>query len=180
MSNGGFDGLTAKLLEKMKARAVREKMMSIGPEVGSRIGSMLAVAVRPATATIRYSVSFDHPEKHLFHVTMTIPVEARSDTVVAMPAWNALYQVRDFAMRIRDVKAICNSSTRTPVQVRQLDKDTWRVGPVCSLRAGWQERFRNQLFDSMGRCWSIQLAIERAPRLHQSRRDPDVCARSPC
>jgi predicted metalloprotease with PDZ domain len=88
--------------------------------------ALLMIAARPATATIRYSVSFDHPEKHLFHVTMTIPAKG-GEVMVAMPAWNALYQVRDFAVRVRDIKAICTSLTAVPVQMWQLDKDTWRA-----------------------------------------------------
>jgi predicted metalloprotease with PDZ domain len=89
--------------------------------------AMSVVVARPAAATIRYSVSFDHPEKHLFHVTMTIPATG-GETAVAMPAWNGLYQVRDFAVRIRDIKAVCKSSTAVPLQVSQSDKDTWSVG----------------------------------------------------
>jgi predicted metalloprotease with PDZ domain len=90
--------------------------------------ALLFIAVRPASATIRYSVSLDHPEKHLFHVTMTIPARG-GETLVALPAWNALYQVRDFAIRVRDVTAVCTSSAGVPMQVWKLDKDTWRVGP---------------------------------------------------
>jgi predicted metalloprotease with PDZ domain len=86
----------------------------------------LLIGVRPAAATIRYSVSFDHPEKHLFHVTMTIPAQG-GETVVALPAWNALYQIRDFAIRVRDVTAVCASATGVPMQVWKLDKDSWRV-----------------------------------------------------
>ncbi len=96
--------------------------------------ALLVIAVRPATATIRYSVSFEHPERHLFHVTMTIPARG-GETPVAMPAWNALYQVRDFAVRIRDVRAVCISPTAVPAQVWQLDKDTWRVGLPASCNA---------------------------------------------
>ncbi len=92
---------------------------------------LLAVAIQPATATIRYSVSFDHPEKHLFHVTMTIPSKG-SETFVALPAWNALYQIRDFAIRVRDVTAICGSPAAVPMQVWKVDKDTWRVSPSAT------------------------------------------------
>ena len=47
-------------------------------------------------ATIRYEVSLNHPEQHLFHVTMTIP-NVNGEVEVEIPAWNALYQIRDFA-----------------------------------------------------------------------------------
>ncbi len=42
-------------------------------------------------ATIQYEVHLDHPEKHLFQVTMTIP-DVPGEVLVRMPAWNALYQ----------------------------------------------------------------------------------------
>ncbi len=58
---------------------------------------VLALAA-PARATIRYDVSLAHPERHQFHVTMTVPVVqgAQGNVTVQMPAWNALYQIRDF------------------------------------------------------------------------------------
>ena len=89
--------------------------------------ALLVVALRPADAAIRYSVSFEHPEKHVFHVTMTVPVRG-TEVLVALPAWNALYQVRDFAVRVRDVRAVCASATAVPLQLLQLDKDSWRIG----------------------------------------------------
>jgi predicted metalloprotease with PDZ domain len=97
--------------------------------------ALLMIAARPTTATIRYSVSFDHPEKHLFHVTMTIPARS-GEVMVAMPAWNALYQVRDFAVRVRDIKAICTSLAAVPMQLWQLDKDTWRVSLAAPCDPG--------------------------------------------
>ena len=102
--------------------------------------ALLVIVVWPATATIRYSVSLDLPEKHLFQVTMTVPVKG-SDAVVALPAWNALYQVRDFAARVRDVKAVCHAAASVPLPLRQLDKDTWRV----ALSAPCEPEGRNEL-----------------------------------
>ena len=86
----------------------------------------LAFFAAPARATIRYTVSLDHPERHLFHVTMDVPVEG-SEVVVAMPAWNALYQIRDFSLRVRDITALCATLTAVPLRVVPLDKQTWRV-----------------------------------------------------
>ena len=55
-----------------------------------------------ARATIRYDISLAHPERHQFHVTMTVPVAqgAQGNVTVQMPAWNALYQIRDFGARV--------------------------------------------------------------------------------
>ncbi len=77
-------------------------------------------------ATIDYHVSLNRPGDHLFHVTMSIPVEGRRVTV-ALPAWNALYQVRDFSMRIRGMEALCPASIAVPAQIASLDKQTWQI-----------------------------------------------------
>jgi predicted metalloprotease with PDZ domain len=89
-------------------------------------GALFGVAARPASATIAYRVSLENPDQHLFHVEMTIPVEGK-EVVTALPAWNTLYQVRDFVYRMRAVSALCPASTAVPLGVRLLDKDTWRI-----------------------------------------------------
>ena len=87
----------------------------------------LAVALAapaPAWATIRYDISLAHPGQHQFHVTMTIP-GAQGGVTVQMPAWNALYQIRDFAHRVSDFRAV--DASGNALAVRRLDKQTWRV-----------------------------------------------------
>ncbi len=79
--------------------------------------------VSPVQAAIHYTVSVAHPEQHLFHVTMEIP-EVSGEVVVQMPAWNALYQVRDFAMHVQRVEALVVGK---PVPIEKLDKQTWRI-----------------------------------------------------
>ncbi|HWF39910.1 MAG TPA: hypothetical protein VG322_15405 [Candidatus Acidoferrales bacterium] len=92
---------------------------------------------RPAHATIRYRVSLAHNEEHLFQVEMDIP--ARSNpTIVAMPAWNALYQVRDFAYRIRDLKAATRLNTNSAdseLALTPIDKQTWQLAPAANPSA---------------------------------------------
>lgn len=75
------------------------------------------------SATIQYSVSLEHPEQHVFAVEMSIPTVSGSVTV-QMPAWNALYMVRDFSSHLRRVSALANGA---PAAVEKLDKQTWRV-----------------------------------------------------
>jgi predicted metalloprotease with PDZ domain len=87
---------------------------------------LFVVAAGPARAAIDYSVSFDHPEKHTFQVTMIVPVQGQ-DVVIAMPAWNALYQIRDFSRRVRNITALCPAATAVPLLVEPIDKQTWRV-----------------------------------------------------
>jgi predicted metalloprotease with PDZ domain len=85
---------------------------------------------RPAAATVHYKISLDHPEQHVFHVTMTVP-NASANEAVRIPAWNALYQIRDFAYRVRDVRvavanAVLGESGQLPLH--KLDKNTWEFG----------------------------------------------------
>jgi len=77
----------------------------------------------PSKAAIRYEVSLAHPEQHLFHVTMQIP-EVTGEVTVQMPAWNALYQIRDFSSHVQQVEAFVGSQSAS---VEKLDKQSWRV-----------------------------------------------------
>ncbi|MGB2899090.1 MAG: PDZ domain-containing protein [Candidatus Acidiferrum sp.] len=76
-----------------------------------------------SSGTIRYEVSLAHPERHQFHVTMTIP-DVNGEVTVQMPAWNALYQIRDFSDRVQQVEAFVGSE-RAPIE--KVDKQTWRI-----------------------------------------------------
>jgi predicted metalloprotease with PDZ domain len=95
------------------------------------VGLFFLVAL-PARATIVYRVSVAHPEQHIFHVTMFIP-GAQGGAVVQMPAWNALYQIRDFSSRITDVRGRVRPDEvgrpQTALSVVKLDKQTWKIGP---------------------------------------------------
>jgi predicted metalloprotease with PDZ domain len=93
---------------------------------------VLALAA-PARATIRYDISLAHPAQHQFHVTMIVP-GVLGGVTVQMPAWNALYQIRDFAYRVSDFRA--TSASGSPLSVRRMDKETWRIE---SLSAGQGE-----------------------------------------
>ncbi len=77
----------------------------------------------PSQATIRYEVSISHPEQHLFHVTMTIP-DVSGEVTVQIPAWNALYQIRDFSSRVQRVEA-SGEGGRLPVE--KVDKQSWQI-----------------------------------------------------
>lgn len=77
-----------------------------------------------ARATIGYAISLEHPENHLFHIRMSIP-DVRGQVLVQMPAWNATYQIRDFAWRIQALAATDESGAN--LFVEKLDKQTWRI-----------------------------------------------------
>ena len=82
---------------------------------------------RHAAATIRYTISLAHPEQHIFHVIMEVP-NAGHELIVAMPAWNATYDIRDFAFRVTDVRAQRTATNvNSPLHVVKLDKQTWRI-----------------------------------------------------
>jgi predicted metalloprotease with PDZ domain len=84
-------------------------------------------------ATIQYAVSLEHPEQHLFHVTMTIP-DVTGEVVVKMPAWNALYQIRDFSYHVRQVEAFVGSE-RAPIE--KLDKQTWHIRGTGTIKISY-------------------------------------------
>lgn len=76
-----------------------------------------------ARATIRYTISLANPQQHLFHITMVIP-DVKNEVTIQMPAWNALYQIRDFASHVQEVTAL-SGATKLPVE--KIDKQTWRI-----------------------------------------------------
>jgi predicted metalloprotease with PDZ domain len=87
--------------------------------------SAVSVFASSANATIKYRISLANPDQHLFHVTMTIPrAETDREVLVQMPAWNTLYQVRDFAYRVRDLHDTERLDAPHPVKI---DKQTWRI-----------------------------------------------------
>ena len=100
----------------------------------------LLLGVTPAHATIQYAVSTAHPELHLFRVTMTIP-NVKNEVAVQLPAWNALYQIRDFAYHLQGVRA--TDGRGQPLAIRKVDKQTWQVTGngtvVLRYAAHWDE-----------------------------------------
>jgi len=78
---------------------------------------------------------------------MTIPHPSNGMTV-AIPAWNALYQVRDFAYRVRDVQASSFAGSGTlgeKLPIRKLDKQTWEIRSAQDANDGgfssWTVRY---------------------------------------
>lgn len=93
---------------------------------------LILLCSNAASAAISYSISFDHPERHFFHVTMTIP-DVHDNVTIQMPAWNATYQIRDFASRIENLRAADKDAKELPV--KKIDKQTWVVsgGPQVEV-----------------------------------------------
>ncbi len=92
---------------------------------GHRLLFLVALALVgvPARATVEYQVSVA-PEQHEFRVVMTIP-DVRAEVTVELPAWNALYQVRDFAHHVKEVTA--SDSAGRPLRLAKMEKQSWRI-----------------------------------------------------
>ncbi len=96
---------------------------------------------RRMTTALFFSVfvSLFSSENHLFHVSMHVP-DVSSAVTVQMPAWNALYQIRDFSSHVQQVEAFVGAQ-RVPIE--KLDKLTWRIMATGTVRiqyaAFWDE-----------------------------------------
>jgi predicted metalloprotease with PDZ domain len=97
-----------------------------GPIRTVLIASLALFLAGSAQATIRYEISLAHREDHSLHVKMTFTA-ANQDVVAALPAWNALYQVRDFAYRVQSPELVLTSEKNlyTGHTAENLDKQTW-------------------------------------------------------
>jgi predicted metalloprotease with PDZ domain len=124
-----------RLSSQTRSRRLRTaaRLMRPGRVRGMRDLLLLFLAVfffaYPAAATIKYKISLDHPEHHVFRVWVGIPLTGE-DVTLALPAWNALYQVRDFSYRVRDLRAISlglvgSAYGAVPVRFEEVDKQIW-------------------------------------------------------
>src|SRR5580692_694752 len=88
----------------------------------------------PARATIEYAVSLAHPERHVFGVTVRIP-NVRDHVTLQMPAWNGLYQIRDFSSHMMQLSA--RDEAGNALAVVKIDKQTWNVSCNCALTVSY-------------------------------------------
>jgi len=121
------------------------RRLNLGLRSATVLLSLYAALLLPgrAAATIEYRISLQDPAQHLFHVTITIPIEGR-EVVTAMPAWNALYRVRDFAYRIESLRGLCPALIAVPLVKRQLDKQSWRFSLDGTCQSGDHNSFEIQ------------------------------------
>src|SRR4051794_9933292 len=71
-----------------------------------------------AGQTIHYTIAMPQPASHLFQVEMTIDRPSLTVVDLALPAWNGLYQIRDFSQFVENFHA--------NVPFKRIDKETWR------------------------------------------------------
>lgn len=81
----------------------------------------LAAAETPIT----YEVDLRDAASHVARVTMQVPI-ANRQTELRFPAWNALYQIRDFVRNVQGLEAKCGPE---PFALVPVDLYTWSVGP---------------------------------------------------
>ena len=71
-----------------------------------------------------YFVSLADNAHHLAHVSIRLP-QTTGTVTLNMPVWNALYQVRDFAANVENVRAV-NDSGR-PLAVVNSKTSEWEI-----------------------------------------------------
>jgi predicted metalloprotease with PDZ domain len=79
----------------------------------------------PGAATVRYIVSLANRPEHLVEVRILLG-PGTSERDLQLPAWNALYQVRDFSQYVNWVRAATGDGQ--PLPVHKVDKTTWHLG----------------------------------------------------
>jgi predicted metalloprotease with PDZ domain len=83
---------------------------------------LLAPSLFAASEPIQYLLDLREPASHLAKVEMTI-AGASPSTEIQFPAWNNLYQIRDFARYIEELTADCDGGKE---QLTRVDLNTWR------------------------------------------------------
>jgi predicted metalloprotease with PDZ domain len=78
----------------------------------------------PAGPPVTYVLDLRVPASHLVRVTMTVP-QAAPRTEIQFPAWNALYQIRDFVRNVQELETRCDAQPR---ELTRVDLQTWRSG----------------------------------------------------
>jgi predicted metalloprotease with PDZ domain len=81
---------------------------------------------------VLYQVDLRDPVSHLVRVTMTVS-GTKPATEIQFPAWNNLYQIRDFVRNVQELRAECDGKRE---ELERVDLNTWRTGPqACSTLA---------------------------------------------
>jgi predicted metalloprotease with PDZ domain len=75
-----------------------------------------------ASEPIQYLLDLREPASHRVQVVMTV-AGASPSTEIQFPAWNNLYQIRDFARNIEELSADCDGRKE---QLARVDLNTWR------------------------------------------------------
>ncbi|MGH9455955.1 MAG: methyltransferase, partial [Terriglobia bacterium] len=80
------------------------------------------------SSPIEYQIDLRSPALHLVRVTLTV-ADAAPETPLQFPAWNALYQIRDFVRNVQQLQAKCGGQA---LNLMPVDVNTWRTqGQSC-------------------------------------------------
>jgi predicted metalloprotease with PDZ domain len=85
---------------------------------------LLVCACVWAQPPVDYYVALADARHHVVHVRIHL-AGTSAERDLQLPAWNALYQIRDFSQYVLSVSARTADGRKLPV--RKLDKQTWRV-----------------------------------------------------
>jgi len=90
---------------------------------------LVSAASHPAavqSVSIEYTLSARNPLSHLYSVEMQIGGIRSNSVDIAMPAWSpGVYSIRDFVGNVQQLEV--STRQNQPVQVQQIDKQTWRI-----------------------------------------------------
>jgi predicted metalloprotease with PDZ domain len=100
------------------------------PAVLAAFNLLIAGAVigRAQNPPVQYLLDLRKPASHLVRVTMNVP-QAGPGTEFQIPAWNNLYQIRDFVRNVQDVQAECQGR---PAPLQRKGINTWASVEQCS------------------------------------------------
>jgi predicted metalloprotease with PDZ domain len=116
------------ILRKIEMKAIDNRQSAISNRRSGLILacccllSLLAESPVAASEPIQYLLDLREPASHLAKVVMTI-AGASPSTELQFPAWNNLYQIRDFTRNIQELAADCDGAQE---QLTQVDLNTWR------------------------------------------------------
>ena len=80
----------------------------------------------PKPATLHYTVSMEHPERHLYHVVLKAAGLSGPVTDLRMPAWMpGYYQLLDYAKNLSGLRAVDERGRALPWE--KTGRDAWRV-----------------------------------------------------
>jgi predicted metalloprotease with PDZ domain len=84
-------------------------------------------AASGANLPLRYQFNLRQPATHLVGMVMDIPA-APAGAEIQFPAWNCLYQIRDFVRDVQHLTATCDGRSES---LRRIDLDTWASPLAC-------------------------------------------------
>jgi predicted metalloprotease with PDZ domain len=108
-----------------KVTAVRVRILIGFAILFSALAVPRILGAAQSAQPISYVLDLRETSTHRVTVTMTVP-DASPALDIQFPAWNALYQMRDFERNVEHVTAQCEGRR---ARLARADLNTWRSGP---------------------------------------------------